>query len=360
MADDKNWWKRKGSLMFRSEADRLHYDSLPETTPQENRSMGLLMKIAMEVREDEHNPDDYFTDDKGGEWHNDCPTNPYGENFHPDGEPFIPDAFIDDYETALIREVEDNSKAYALLNEYLHISFPYESDHIKTMTLVIFSKFMQIDFSDVLDLVAIHPTKTSTTGFSKLSKELQGVNKKILTDVIMDYIQMMKDAGMPSINEDHIIAMKDKGMTTLAEFWHIYGTMAHLVDGNNDRHFVISEMTNANANHSALKRFKEKITDDKNVLYPLLAYLYSQWANDEDWKEQTNNIQNAIPGSGGEQEYFNDLGYSGLMYAQDNLEHYRWKDNGYHLYKNRKEDWNEFKDSNFDSLDDFIKNKYFS
>ena len=39
------------------------------------------MKIAMEVRTDEWNPDDYFTDDKGGEWHVDCPTNPYGKNF---------------------------------------------------------------------------------------------------------------------------------------------------------------------------------------------------------------------------------------------------------------------------------------
>ena len=359
MADDKNWWKRKDGLMFHSEADRLHYDSLPETTPQENRSMGLLMKILLEVRTDERNPDDY-SDDADGILHNDCPTNPHSKNWHPEGEAFIPDAFIDDYELALIRDGEDN-KAYGLLNEYLYMSFPYESDYIKTMTLVIFADFMQIDFSDVLDLVAMHPTKPSTTGFSKLSKELQGVNKKILTDVIMDYIQMMKEAGMPSINEDHIIAMKDKGMTTLAEFWHIYGTMANLLDGTSDSYyFRLSEMANANVNRSALKRFKEKISDDKNVLYPLLAYLYSQWANDKDWKQQTNRIQNAIPGSGGEHEFFNDLGYSGLMYAQDNLEHYRWKDNGYHLYKNRKEDWNEFKDSDFESLDNFIKNKYFT
>ena len=358
MADDKNWWKRKGNLMFRSEADRLHYDSLPETTPQENRSMGLLMKIAMEVREDEHNPDDYFTDDKGGEWHNDCPTNPYGENFHPDGEPFIPDAFIDDYETALIREVEDNSKAYALLNEYLHISFPYESDHIKTMTLVIFSKFMQIDFSDVLDLVAMHPTKPSTTGFSKLRKELQGVNKKILTDVIMDYIQMMKEAGMPSINEDHIIAMKDKGMTTLAEFWHIYGTMAFLVNGGEFDH----EQPHNNANEQALIRFTSKISDDKTVLYPLLTYLYSEWANNKDWLKQDQEEQDNHSMFHDDAVIESDLGYAGMMYAKRKLEPWRRRqeDIKYNLNIDRQKDWQEFKESKQDDLNAFIKNKYYT
>lgn len=359
MADDKNWWKRKGNLMFRSEAERLHYDSLPEITPKENMQTALFMKIIMNIWQDEHNPDDYFTDDKGGEWHKDCPTNPYGENFHPEGEPFIPDAFIDEYDKALIDELYSQDKAYATLNEYLYTVFPTESDHIKTMTLVIFSKFMQIDFSDVLDLVAMHPTKPSTTGFSKLRKELQGVNKKILTDVIMDYIQMMKDAGMPSINEDHIIAMKDKGMTTLAEFWHIYGTMAFLVNGEEEKDYRLYDMENQNAHDSALKRFREKISDDKNVLYPLLAYLHSQWANDKDWAEQTEEIQACIPGTDREAEFLNDLGYSGMMFAQDNLENYRG-DVQHNMYPNRKEDWNEFKDSNFDSLDDFIKNKYFT
>jgi hypothetical protein len=102
MADDKNWWERKGSLMFRSEAERLHYDFLPEITPKENMQTALFTKIILNIWKDEHNPDDYFTDDKGGEWHNDCPTNPYGENFHPEGEPFIPDAFIDEYDKELI------------------------------------------------------------------------------------------------------------------------------------------------------------------------------------------------------------------------------------------------------------------
>ena len=114
-----------------------------------------------------------------------------------------------------------------------------------------------------------------------------------------------------------------------------------------------------NAHYSALKRFREKISDDKNVLYPLLAYLYSQWANDKDWRKQADEIRGAIPGVGHEREFFGELGYSAMMFAQDNLESSRG-DKQYHMYPNRKEDWNEFKKSNFESLDDFIKNKYFT
>ena len=358
MADDKNWWKRKGNLMFHSEAERLHYDSI-EATPQENRILGLLTKIALAVKTDEYNPDDY-TDDADGVLHNDCPTNPFGKNFHPEGEPLIPEAWIDEYELAVIGETEEG-KGYALLNEYLYIIFPTESDHIKTMTLVIFAKLMDIDFSDVLDLVAMHPTKPSTTGFSKLSKELQGVNKKVFTDVVMDYIAMMKEVKMPSINEDHIIAMKDKGMTTLAEFWHIYGAMAFLVDGDDD-YMRMGDMDNTTAHEMALKRFENNISNDKNVLYPLLAYLYGEWAEDKDWLEQEREIQDHIPSQYGihEFEYFNDLGYEGMMYAQNCLENTYRRDDAYHLYKNRKEDWNEFQKSTFDTVEEFIKNKYFT
>lgn len=348
MADDKNWWKRKGDLMFRSEADRLAYDSIPDFTPKEEMQMGLVMLIHQKVIEDAYNPDDYS--DSGGEFHNDSPANPHSKNFRPDVSDLNPNAYLDDYLNHIVESGEEGTK-HALLNEYLYVLFPIESDYINTMTLVIFANLMDIEFSDVLDLVAMHPTKPSTKGFSKLSKELQGVNKKILTDVIMDYIQMMKDAGMPSINEDHIIAMKDKGLTTLAEFWHIYGTMANLVD----------EGATYNANESALKRFREKISDDKNVLYPLLAYLYSQWANDKDFMESFKlSLRHTDGFNGVEAEYFDNVGYSGLMYAKKVLENPRWAEHGFNLYKNRKEDWNEFKDSNFDSLDDFIKNKYFT
>jgi hypothetical protein len=348
MADDKNWWKRKGDLMFRSEADRLAYDSIPDFTPKEEMQLGLTMLIHQKVIEDAYNPDDYS--DSGGEFHNDSTANPHSIDFQPHAEDLDLNAYLDDYLGQIVLSAEEGNK-YALLNEYLYVLFPIESDHINTMTLVIFAKLMDIDFSDVMDLVAMHPSKPSTTGLSKLRKELQGVNKKILTDVIMDYIQMMKDAGMPSINEDHIIAMKDKGLTTLAEFWHIYGAMAKLVD----------EDTNYDANESALKRFREKISDDKNVLYPLLAYLYSQWANDKDFMESFKLSLRQTDGFNGlEAEYFDNVGYSGLMYAKKVLENPRWAEHGFNLYKNRKEDWNEFMDSNFDSLDDFIKNKYFT
>jgi hypothetical protein len=326
----------------------LAYDSIPDFTPKEEMQLGLTMLIHQKVIEDAYNPDDYS--DSGGEFHNDSTANPHSIDFQPHAEDLDLNAYLDDYLGQIVLSAEEGNK-YALLNEYLYVLFPIESDHINTMTLVIFAKLMDIDFSDVMDLVAMHPSKPSTTGLSKLRKELQGVNKKILTDVIMDYIQMMKDAGMPSINEDHIIAMKDKGLTTLAEFWHIYGAMAKLVD----------EDTNYDANESALKRFREKISDDKNVLYPLLAYLYSQWANDKGFMESFKLSLRQTDGFNGlEAEYFDNVGYSGLMYAKKVLENPRWAEHGFNLYKNRKEDWNEFMDSNFDSLDDFIKNKYFT
>ena len=142
MADDKNWWKRKDGLMFHSEADRLHYDSLPKTTPQENRSMGLLMKIVLNVWADEHNPEDYFTDDKGGEWHVDCPTNPYGDNFQDidgDMEAFNPISWVNDYRDAIY---ELDNIEYFLLHEYLYIQYPHDSKHIRTLTFVHFVHFV--------------------------------------------------------------------------------------------------------------------------------------------------------------------------------------------------------------------------
>ncbi|MDA1037530.1 MAG: hypothetical protein O3C35_04180 [Proteobacteria bacterium] len=335
---------------------------------------------------------------------------------------YNPDAYLDDYLDKIVISGEEGTK-HALLNEYLYVLFPIESDHINTMTLVIFAKLMDIDFSDVLDLVAMHPTKHSTTGLSKIRKELQGVNKKVFTDVVMDYIEMMKEAGMPLINEEHLIATKDR-YSTLAEFWHIYGAMANLVDkGANydanesalkrfreklsslaegieyenfedfkqklevikEQYFaskaVVAESVDKGANYdanesalkrfnahragdaneSALKRFREKISDDKNVLYPLLAYLYSQWANDRDFFENFKlSLLHTDGFNGVEAEYFDTVGYSGLMYAKKVLENPRWAEHGFNLYKNRKEDWNEFKESKLDSLDDFIKNKYFT
>ena len=356
MADDKNWWKRKGDLMFRSEADRLAYDSIPDFTPKEEMQLGLTMLIHQKVIEDAYNPDDYS--DSGGEFHNDSTANPHSIDFQPHAEDLDLNAYLDDYLGQIVLSAEEGNK-YALLNEYLYVLFPIESDHINTMTLVIFAKLMDIDFSDVMDLVAMHPSKPSTTGLSKLRKELQGVNKKILTDVIMDYIQMMKDAGMPSINEDHIIAMKDKGMTTLAEFWHIYGTMAFLVDGGE----FDDEQPHNNANEQALIRFKSKISDDKTVLYPLLTYLYSEWANNKDWLKQDQE-------EGDDYSMFNhddaliesDLGYAGMMYAKRKLEPWRrhQEDIKYNLNIDRQKDWQEFKESEQDDLNAFIKNKYYT
>ena len=323
----------------------------------------LLWRIVNGILLDSHNEDDYFTDDEGNSWHVDDKSNPYSEDFDPDFDPegidFNP--ISDTYPARLCDDDLDGKDiSYALLNEYLYTSFPHDSDHIKTMTFVIFSRLMKIDFSDVLDLVAMHPTKHSTTGLSKLQKELQGVNKKVFTDVVMDYIAMMKEAGMPSINEEHLMATKDR-YSTLAEFWHIYGAMAFLLeDAGNPK---IPGMLNENANSSALERFKKKITDDKNVLYPLLAYLYSQWAEEDKWLKQTEDIQDAIPdGLEGASTYMvSRLGYAGLMYARDNLENPRNRDKqGANVYKNREADWNEFIESKAEDLNTFIKNKYFT
>jgi len=338
--------------------------------------LALVNDIIFKIIGDEHNPFDWVADDKGNEWHKDCPKNPYGDNFQDvdgDMEAYNPIAWVDNYNGEFLSDIiefrttlnpdDDYIPGLHLLHEYLYLNFPYDSEHIKTLTLLNYSKFMEIDFSDVLDLVAMHPSKPSTTGLSKLRSELQGVNKKVFTDVVMDYIAMMKEMGMPSINETHIIGTKDKGLTTLAEFWHIYGAMAFLVDGKDEEDFRLGDdMANANANHSALKRFREKISDDKNVLYPLLAYLYSQWANDKDWLEQDREIQNAIPRIGYEHEFMNDLGYGGMMFAKDNLETAREYEGTYKANKNRQADWNEFNDTDNDIVDFcvFIQKKYYT
>lgn len=319
----------------------------------------LLVKIIHNVFEDEYNPKDWFTDDQGGEWHVDCPTNPYGDNFQDidgDMEAFNPISWVNDYRDAIY---ELDNIEYFLLHEYLYIQYPHDSKHIRTLTFVHFAKLMDIDFSDVLDLVAMHPSKPSTTGLSKLQKELQGVNKKILTDMIMDYIQMMKDAGMPSINEDHIIAMKDKGMTTLAEFWHIYGTMSFLVDGGEFFH----EQPHNNANEQALIRFTSKISSDYTVLYPLLTYLYSEWANNKDWLKQDQEEQDSYSMFNHDDAVIeSELGYAGMMYAKRKLEPWRRRqeDEQYNLNIDRQKDWQEFKESKQDDLNAFIKNKYYT
>ena len=200
----------------------------------------LLWRIVNGIILDSHNEDDWFSDDQGNSWHVDDKSNPYSEDYDPDFDPegidFNP--ISDTYPARLCDDDLDGKDiSYALLNEYLYTTFPHDSDHIKAMTFVIFSRLMKIDFSDVLDLVAMHPTKHSTTGLSKLRNELQGVNKKVFTDVVMDYIAMMKEAGMPSINEEHLIATKDR-YSTLAEFWHIYGAMAFLLeDASNPKMF---------------------------------------------------------------------------------------------------------------------------
>lgn len=319
----------------------------------------LLLKIFRNIWEDEYNPEDWFTDDLGGEWHVDCPTNPYGDNFQDiDGnmEPYNPIAWFKDLQAGIW--VLDNIE-YFLLHEYLYIGYPHDSKHIRTLTFVHFAKLMDIDFSDVLELVAMHPSNPSTTGLSKLQKELQGVNKKILTDIIIDYIQMMKDAGMPSVNEGHIIAMKDKGMTTLAEFWHIYGTMAFLVDGGK----FDGEQPHNNANEHALIRFKSNISDDKTMLYPLLTYLYSEWANDKDWLKQDQEEEQTHHMLGGHETVLeSELGYAGMMYAKRKLEPWRRRqeDMKYNLNIDRHKDWQEFIESEQDDLNAFIKNKYYT
>jgi hypothetical protein len=319
----------------------------------------LLLKIIHNIWADEYNPKDWFTDDKGGEWHVDCPTNPYGDNFQDvdgDMEPYNPLTWVEDYQDVTYQL--DNME-YFLLHEYLYIQYPHDSEHIRTLTFVHFAKLMDIDFSDVLDLVAMHPSKPSTTGLSKLQKELLGVNKKVFTDIIMDYIELLKEAGMPSINEDHIIAMKDKGMITIAEFWHIYGTMALLVNGGEFDH----EQPHNNANEQAMIRFTSKISDDKTVLYPLLTYLYQEWANDKEWlKQDQEEEQNYSMFDQSEAEVQSELGYAGIMYAKRKLEPWRRRqeEEQYNLNIERQKDWQEFTESEQDDLNAFIKNKYYT
>ena len=320
----------------------------------------LFMRMLNNAYYDVWDDNDWFSDDKGGQWHVDCPTNPYGDKgYDPDAEPYNPIAWIDDYcDKYLQDEHAGKDISYALLNEYLYTTFPNDSAHIKTLTLVIFSRLMKIDFSDVLDLVAMHPTKHSTTGLSKLRNELQGVKKKVFADVVMDYIAMMKEAGMPSINEEHLIATKDR-YSTLAEFWHIYGAMAFLVHEEDDAQRFPGE-ENLNANYIAIERFKAKVSDDLNVLYPLLTYLYSQWAEDENWLKATKEIQDNIPYRDLDAPFMERLGYPGLMYARDKLEPFTKRNKEPGAYQNREADWNEFIESKAEDLNTFIKNKYFT
>ena len=326
----------------------------------------LIVNILFKIREDEYNPDDWFTDDEGGEWHKDCPTNPYGGNFQDidgDMKAYNPIAWVDGYHKEFIPDIiefradlnpdDDYIPGLHLLHEYLYLNSPYDSDHVRTLTLLHYSKFMGIDFSDVLDLVAMHPSKPSTTGLSKLRSELQGVNKKVFTDVVMDYIAMMKEMGMPSINETHIIGTKDKGLTTLSEFWHIYGAMAHLSNGDGA---LIGG--NTDAHEQALIRFREKISNDNNVLYPLLAYLYSEWANDKEWLQQNaDNFEGALDGS--VKMNYAELGYGGLMFAKNELE-VRDNDDTYKTNPNRQADWNEFNDTDMVDFSLFIQKKYYT
>jgi hypothetical protein len=330
--------------------------------------LALVLNIIFKIRGDEYNPFDWVTDDKGGEWHKDCPTNPYGDNFQDidgDMEAYNPNAWVDDYIEEFMPDIiesrttlnpdDDYIPGLHLLHEYLYLSSPYDSDHIRTLTLLHYSKFMGIDFSDVLDLVAMHPSKPSTTGLSKLRSELQGLNKKVFSDVVADYIVMMKEAGMPSVNETHIIGTKDKGLTTLAEFWHIYGAMAHLISGED---CGTGSIKNIDAHQQALIRFREKISGDYNVLYPLLAYLYSQWANDKDWLEQTNRMTN-VSREDDEKIVYDELGYAGLMFAKDELE-VRNNEGTCRANINRGADWDEFNDSDMVDFSVFIQKKYYT
>ena len=332
--------------------------------------LALVNDIIFKIIGDEHNPFDWVADDKGNEWHKDCPKNPYGDNFQDvdgDMEAYNPIAWVDNYNGEFLSDIiefrttlnpdDDYIPGLHLLHEYLYLNFPYDSEHIKTLTLLNYSKFMEIDFSDVLDLVAMHPSKPSTTGLSKLRSELQGVNKKVFTDVVMDYIAMMKEMGMPSINETHIIGTKDKGLTTLAEFWHIYGAMAHLISGED---CGSESIKNIDAHQQALNRFREKISGDFNVLYPLLAYLYSEWANDKEWLQQNaDNFEGALDGS--VKMNYAELGYGGLMFAKNELE-VRDNDDTYKANPNRQADWNEFNDTDNVIVDFslFIKKKYYT
>ena len=329
--------------------------------------LALVNDIIFKIIGDEHNPFDWVADDKGNEWHKDCPKNPYGDNFQDvdgDMEAYNPIAWVDNYNGEFLSDIiefrttlnpdDDYIPGLHLLHEYLYLNFPYDSEHIKTLTLLNYSKFMEIDFSDVLDLVAMHPSKPSTTGLSKLRSELQGVNKKVFTDVVMDYIAMMKEMGMPSINETHIIGTKDKGLTTLAEFWHIYGAMAHLSNGDGA---LIGG--NTDAHEQALIRFREKISNDNNVLYPLLAYLYSEWANDKEWLQLYSDA--LWEGLQEDAKLYEELGYGGLMYAKEQLDDLdRLNPDTYKANPNRQADWNEFNDTDMIDFSLFIQKKYYT
>ena len=140
--------------------------------------------------------------------------------------------------------------------------------------------------------------------------------------------------------------------------------MAVVVNG-----FDIDHAPNQEAHKQALSRFKEKITDDKTVLYPLLANLYQHWAEDEGWRKQQDANERMWSPS-----HFEDIlastGYAGLMYAKEQLEPWRIHDpmtEFASMNPNRKKDWHEFVESNGlfgetkgEALNSFIKNKYFT
>ena len=124
-------------------------------------------------------------------------------------------------------------------------------------------------------LIKNHSSKPSTTGITKkLEKHTPITAGKYFQDAIADYIELQKELGIPTIDED----LNSSGRLNFAKFWWLYGTTAHSL---NPYEYGTSARTNIFL--SAFERFKEKVTDDEAILYPMLQYLYNEYSEDADF-----------------------------------------------------------------------------
>lgn len=132
------------------------------------------------------------------------------------------------------------------------------------------------NFNDIKKLIKDHQFKVDVTGITKNIEQLifpktAGKYKKLLVE---DYIKLARDKKIP-IKEEKIYGMSSKTLG-FPDLWHFYGTLAldYEIDETDPEKLIFK---------SALKRFRESVTNDENILIPMLIVLFNDYANDKEW-----------------------------------------------------------------------------
>ena len=325
----------------------------------------LMEKILQDVVDDEYLKDEWFSDDEGNSWLEDIPANPYGDNYDPDYIEPEYKPWLWDYRRAVVNvetegdEIDAECLSWMLMHEYGYF-MENDSNHMKAFTLHAFATSMGLEFSDLLDVFALHPSKPSIKGLSKLTDEFQGIEKQVKADMVRDYIAMQKEAYFPLINEDNILTANSKGyLGSIAEFWHTYGALAYTLSENE-----VSEIRPPTFFLAGLERFKENISDDENILYPLVTYLYNKMADNKDFRDEWegyfdeyNETLTADPSL----KVYSEVGYSALVFADAVIRPLYGRRGGVtSTYENREADFKEFLESDAENIGKFIRKKYYS